>query len=206
MKDSMNPDWIMAESIIINLITPNPFIGSFFRSVYEPSAIRCTFCLLTAVCFCETHAVACLLASIHLLAMYLSSGIFWRSFILHNNLHYLHALFIGKLSPSMKWSSSHCPQQKPAVAAISPLTSLASSCPTSSFTGVLGSVPYPLSSMDTKPALASMFWLLTHTWLVKMYVIWTRTVFTKMLLKAWYSISRTKVDIWWYVKHGKRYK
>ncbi|CAL1280727.1 unnamed protein product [Larinioides sclopetarius] len=63
----------------------------------------------------------------------------------------------GKISPSVKWSTSHCPQQKPAVAAISPLTSLATSCPTSSFPGVLGSVPYPLSSIDTKPALASMF-------------------------------------------------
>ncbi|GBN73505.1 hypothetical protein AVEN_172421-1 [Araneus ventricosus] len=64
---------------------------------------------------------------------------------------------LGKISPSVKWSTSHCPQQKPAVAAISPLTSLATSCPTSSFPGVLGSVPYPLSSIDTKPALASMF-------------------------------------------------
>ncbi|KAG8186898.1 hypothetical protein JTE90_023784 [Oedothorax gibbosus] len=63
----------------------------------------------------------------------------------------------GKISPSVKWSTGHCPQQKPAVAAISPLTSLASSCPTSSFPGVLGSVPYPLSSIDTKPALASMY-------------------------------------------------
>ncbi|GFQ97326.1 homeobox domain-containing protein [Trichonephila clavata] len=62
-----------------------------------------------------------------------------------------------KISPSVKWSTSHCPQQKPAVAAISPLTSLATSCPTSSFPGVLGSVPYPLSTIDTKPALASMF-------------------------------------------------